>query len=114
MGTLALLGSVVDLQSIECVRVPEPMGDFLFAPLYSYLCEREVKFKFFHRLDALRVYPKTKAKLKKLSLAARSNLKTYLPAYKPLIDVPGRAFKSWPIHQTGSIFYRGQICRATI
>jgi uncharacterized protein with NAD-binding domain and iron-sulfur cluster len=97
VGTLALLRLLLTYKGSIFYTLQEPIGDFLFAPLYSYLCEREVKFKFFHRLDALRL-TKDKSEIEEVVLGRQVKLKDPSAGYKPLIDVPGKAFKSWPTH----------------
>ena len=97
VGTLALLRLLLTYKGSIFYTLREPMGDFLFAPLYSYLCEREVKFKFFHRLDALQL-SEDKNEIETIVLGRQVKLKDPSTGYKPLIDVPGKAFKSWPSH----------------
>jgi uncharacterized protein with NAD-binding domain and iron-sulfur cluster len=97
VGTLALLRLLLAYKGSIFYKLQEPMGDFLVAPLYSYLCEREVKFKFFHRLDALQL-SKDKTEIETIVLRRQVKLQNPSTGYKPLIDVPGKAFKSWPTH----------------
>jgi uncharacterized protein with NAD-binding domain and iron-sulfur cluster len=97
VGTLALLRLLLTYKGSIFYTLQEPMGDFLFSPLYSYLCERKVKFKFFHRLDALRL-SEDKNEIETIVLGRQVKLKDPSAGYKPLVDVPGKAFKSWPTH----------------
>ena len=97
VGTIALLRLLLTYKGSIFYALQEPMGDFLFAPLYTYLCERKVKFKFFHRLDALRL-SEDKNEIETIVLGRQVKLKDPSAGYKPLVDVPGKAFKSWPTH----------------
>jgi uncharacterized protein with NAD-binding domain and iron-sulfur cluster len=97
VGTVALLRLLLTYKGSIFYTLQEPMGDFLFAPLYSYLCERKVKFKFFHRLDELKL-SKNGSEIEAIVLGRQVRLEDPNVDYKPLIDVPGKDFKSWPTH----------------
>jgi uncharacterized protein with NAD-binding domain and iron-sulfur cluster len=97
VGTLALLRLLLTYKGSIFYTLREPMGDFLFAPLYSYLRKRGVTFKFFHRLDALHL-SKAGTEIEEIVLGRQVKLKNPNAEYEPLIDVPGKNFKSWPTH----------------
>ena len=97
VGTLALLRLLLTYKGSIFYSLREPMGDFLFAPLYGYLYERGVKFKFFHRLDALHL-SKDGTEIEEIVLGRQVKLRNPGAEYQPLIDVPGKSFKSWPTH----------------
>ena len=67
------------------------MGDTVFTPLYEVLKRRGVKFRFFHRVDALRVNPATKL-VDAVDVTEQVQLKH--DEYEPLVDVGGLA--CWP------------------
>jgi uncharacterized protein with NAD-binding domain and iron-sulfur cluster len=96
VGTLALLRLLLTYKGSIFYTLQEPMGDFLFAPLYGYLRKRGVKFKFFHRLDALHLSKGTE--IEEIVLGRQVKLENPNAEYEPLIDVPGKHFKSWPTH----------------
>jgi uncharacterized protein with NAD-binding domain and iron-sulfur cluster len=97
VGTIALLRLLLTYKGSIFYALQEPMGDFLFAPLYTYLCKRDVKFKFFHRLDELKL-SNDGSVIEKIALGRQVKLKYPDVGYKPLIDVPGKDYKSWPTH----------------
>ncbi|HVW25018.1 MAG TPA: NAD(P)-binding protein [Polyangiaceae bacterium] len=67
------------------------MGDTVFTPLYQVLARRGVKFRFFHRVDALRVNPSTKL-VDAIDIKEQVLLKR--DEYEPLVDVGG--LPCWP------------------
>jgi uncharacterized protein with NAD-binding domain and iron-sulfur cluster len=97
VGTIALLRLLLTYKGSIFYALQEPMGDFLFAPLYTYLCKREVKFKFFHRLDELKL-SKDGSVIETIVLGRQVKLKYPGVGYKPLIDVPEKGYESWPTH----------------
>jgi uncharacterized protein with NAD-binding domain and iron-sulfur cluster len=97
VGTLALLRLLLTYKGSIFYTLREPMGDFLFAPLYSYLRDWGVKFRFFHRLDALHL-SKDGTEIEEIVLGRQVKLNNQSAEYEPLIDEPGRNFKSWPTH----------------
>lgn len=67
------------------------MGDVVFAPLYQVLRRRGVRFRFFHRLDRLRLSA-DRSRVEAIELGRQ-----ILPkrgAYEPLVDVKG--LPCWP------------------
>ena len=95
VGTLALLRLLLTFKGSIFYALREPMGDFLFAPLYTYLRERKVKFRFFHRLDALHL---SGSEIEEIVVGRQVKLEDPNGEYEPLIDVPGKPFGSWPPH----------------
>ncbi|GGC54489.1 NAD(P)-binding protein [Chelatococcus reniformis] len=108
VGTLALLRLLLTHKGSIFYTLREPMADFLFAPLYKYLCGRKVKFNFFHRLDALHL-SSDGSRIERVALSRQVDLKDPRAEYEPLIDVPGRDFKSWPIHPDYSQIKNGHL-----
>ncbi|MGY2904773.1 FAD-dependent oxidoreductase [Bradyrhizobium sp. URHC0002] len=97
VGTLALLRLLLTFKGSIFYALREPMGDFLFAPLYTYLHERKVKFRFFHRLDALHL-SRDGSEIEEIAIGRQVKLEDSNGEYDPLIDVPGKPFGSWPPH----------------
>jgi uncharacterized protein with NAD-binding domain and iron-sulfur cluster len=62
------------------------MGDVVFAPLYQALRERGVRFRFFHRLDRLRLAPDG-GSVDEVDLARQ--VRVYGEEYDPLVRVGG-------------------------
>jgi len=75
------------------------MGDTVFAPMYQVLRQRGVSFKFFHRLETLRLADVSQLKkeersyVKALEFDVQAKVKGG-KAYEPLIDVAG--LPCWP------------------
>jgi hypothetical protein len=67
------------------------MGDTVFAPLYTVLERRGVKFEFFHRVDALELSP-DKKRIERVRIGRMVNLSG--ERYQPLYDVKG--LPCWP------------------
>lgn len=67
------------------------MGDTVFAPLYTILSRRGVKFEFFHRTDALELSP-DKKRIERVRIGRMVNLTS--GSYQPLYDVKG--LPCWP------------------
>jgi uncharacterized protein with NAD-binding domain and iron-sulfur cluster len=97
VGTLSLLRLLLTYKGSIFYTLREPMGDFLFAPLYSYLREWGVKFKFFHRLDKLQLSNDGR-ELEAIVFGRQVKLNDASADYNPLIDVPRKPYKSWPTH----------------
>ena len=68
------------------------MGDVIFTPIYEVLRRRGVKFRFFHRLDNVRLSP-DKTRAAALEFARQATVKDGAD-YHPLYDVGG--LPSWP------------------
>ncbi len=69
------------------------MGDVVFAPLYQVLDRRGVQFRYFHRLDALRVSAGGDS-IAAVDLGVQAELRPGVGRYEPLIDVGG--LPCWP------------------
>jgi uncharacterized protein with NAD-binding domain and iron-sulfur cluster len=69
------------------------MGDVVFAPLYEVLERRGVQFRFFHRVDNLRVSADGTS-IGAIDLGVQVKLRPGIERYEPLIDVAG--LKCWP------------------
>lgn len=67
------------------------MGDVVFAPLYTVLKRRGVKFNFFHRVDALEL-SEDKSRIERVRMGRQVTLKD--GSYEPLFDVKG--LPCWP------------------
>jgi uncharacterized protein with NAD-binding domain and iron-sulfur cluster len=74
----------------------EPMGDNLIAPLYEYLCAREVRFEFFCRVKSLHLSPEAPV-VDRVEMAQQVRLANGADVYKPLIRRADGA-ASWPAH----------------
>lgn len=67
------------------------MGDIVFAPLYEYLKQRGVKFRFFHRLEAVELNQHNQ--VSELRFAVQATTKSGAE-YEPLVNIKG--VPSWP------------------
>jgi uncharacterized protein with NAD-binding domain and iron-sulfur cluster len=97
VGTLGLLRLLLTYKGSIFYTLREPMGDFLFAPLYKYLHDKGVTFEFFHRLDKLVVSPDGSA-IQSVVLGRQVNLRDPNGEYHPLIMNPDNGLESWPSH----------------
>ena len=68
------------------------MGDVVFAPMYEVLRRRGVKFRFFHRLDNIRL-SRDKTYVAALELGQQATVKFGLPSRSPV-----RTLNSQPCH----------------
>jgi len=69
------------------------MGDVVFAPLYRYLEQRDVKFRFFHRVKELRLSDDKKS-IASIVFARQATPKDTKKGYEPLVKVNG--LWCWP------------------
>jgi uncharacterized protein with NAD-binding domain and iron-sulfur cluster len=69
------------------------MGEVIFAPLYEVLRDRGVEFRFFHRVDALRLGDDGRS-IGAVDLGIQAELADGVDAYDPLIRVKG--LPCWP------------------
>ena len=69
------------------------MGEVIFAPLYEVLRERGVEFRFFHRVDALRLGDDGRS-IDAIELGIQAEVADGVDAYDPLIRVKG--LPCWP------------------
>ena len=69
------------------------MGEVVFAPLYQVLRDRGVEFRFFHRVDALRLSEDGRS-IAAIDLGIQSEPADGVPDYDPLIRVKG--LPCWP------------------
>jgi uncharacterized protein with NAD-binding domain and iron-sulfur cluster len=69
------------------------MGEVVFAPLYQALRARGVEFRYFHRVDALRVDARGDS-IDRIELGIQARLADHVDDYEPLIDVDG--LQCWP------------------
>jgi uncharacterized protein with NAD-binding domain and iron-sulfur cluster len=69
------------------------MGEVIFAPLYEVLRERGVDFRFFHRVDALRLSEDGRS-IAAIDLGVQADLAEGVSAYDPLTRVKG--LPCWP------------------
>ena len=69
------------------------MGEVIFAPLYEVLRTRGVEFRFFHRVDAVRLSDDGRS-VAAIDLGVQAELAGGVEAYDPLITV--RGLPCWP------------------
>ncbi len=69
------------------------MGEVIFAPLFEVLRRRGVEFRFFHRVDALRLSEDGRS-IAAVDLGVQADLADEVRAYDPLIRVKG--LPCWP------------------
>jgi uncharacterized protein with NAD-binding domain and iron-sulfur cluster len=73
-------------------RMQAGMGEIIFAPLYEALARRGVEFRFFHRLDRLRL---TNGRaISSIDLTRHANLRSGQDRYEPLVRIHG--LPCWP------------------
>ena len=87
------LSMLLNYQGHVYYRMNGGMGDVVFAPLYLWLRQRGVRFRFFHRVRALHVDPRTPDRAVSEIMIERQ-LDGPSHAYDPLISVKGRP--CWP------------------
>ena len=78
-------------------RMAAGMGDTIFAPYYEVLKKRGVKFRFFHRVNALEAgtHPTTGAlRVERVRMSRQVDEKGGLGSYEPLVSVKG--LPCWP------------------
>ena len=75
------------------------MGEVIFAPLYEVLRARGVEFRFFHRVDALRLADDGRS-IAAIDLGLQAELADGVDAYDPLFRVKG--LPCWPDAPFGS------------
>ena len=97
VGTVGLLRLLLTYRGSIFYTLREPMGDFLFAPLYKYLRDKGVKFKFFHRLDKL-VLSTDGSAIQSIELGCQVKLRNPQCGYEPLIKNQETDLESWPCH----------------
>jgi uncharacterized protein with NAD-binding domain and iron-sulfur cluster len=69
------------------------MGETVFAPLYEALRDRGVEFRFFHRVDRLRVSDDGTT-IAAIEMGVQALLATGIVSYDPLVDIGG--LRCWP------------------
>jgi uncharacterized protein with NAD-binding domain and iron-sulfur cluster len=69
------------------------MGEVIFAPLYQVLRNRGVEFRFFHRVDALRLSPDGRS-IGSVEIGVQADVTRGVDRYDPLIRVKG--LPCWP------------------
>ena len=74
-------------------RMQAGMGEVIFAPLYEVLRDRGVEFRFFHRVDALRLGDDGRS-IAAIDFGVQAKLADDVAAYDPLIRVKG--LPCWP------------------
>lgn len=88
-GLRALLKILGGYRGAPFWRMTAGMGDTVFAPAYEVLQRRGVRFRFFHRVDALRVHG---SGIARVELGVQARLRS--DDYEPLVQV-GRV-RAWP------------------
>jgi uncharacterized protein with NAD-binding domain and iron-sulfur cluster len=74
-------------------RMQAGMGEVIFAPLYEVLRKRGVDFRFFHRVDALRLAEDGRS-IAAIDLGVQADLAAGVRSYDPLIRV--KDLPCWP------------------
>jgi uncharacterized protein with NAD-binding domain and iron-sulfur cluster len=90
-GTRALLRLLFAYKGSFFYAMNMAMGDFLIAPLYKVLSDRQVQFKFFHRVDRLLLSP-DKKNIDSIEIGIQ--IEPYAASYDPLVQVGD--ILSWP------------------
>jgi uncharacterized protein with NAD-binding domain and iron-sulfur cluster len=89
LGTRMLLG----YSGALFWKMQAGMGEVIFAPLYEVLRDRGVEFRFFHRVDALRLGDDARS-IAAIDLGIQAEVAGGVDAYDPLIRVKG--LPCWP------------------
>ncbi|GIQ75080.1 FAD-dependent oxidoreductase [Bradyrhizobium sp. RD5-C2] len=97
VGTVGLLRLLLTYRGSIFYTLREPMGDFLFVPLYKYLRDKGVKFKFFHKLEKL-VLSTDESAIQSIELRRQVELQNPECDYEPLIKNQETGLESWPCH----------------
>ena len=90
-GTRALLRLLFAYKGSFFYAPDRPLGEILIAPLYKVLRDRRVTFKFFHRVDELKL-SSDKRTIDEIDIGIQA--KPLATPYDPLISVGGA--DSWP------------------
>jgi uncharacterized protein with NAD-binding domain and iron-sulfur cluster len=75
------------------------MGEVLFAPLYQVLRARGVEFRFFHRVDALRLTEDRRA-VRSIEMGVQAEVERGPDAYDPLLRI--KDLPCWPAGPLGA------------
>lgn len=92
-GLLDSLKFFFDYRGSIFWKMTAGMGDVVFAPLYEVLVARGVEFRFFHRVDNLRVSDNGDA-IEAIDFGVQTRLRADCERYEPLVDVDG--LPCWP------------------
>lgn len=87
---LTVLRMVLTYEGALLWKTTVGMGEAIVAPLYEVLAARGVRFRFFHRVDALRLSAAGDS-LDAVDLSVQARVRG---AYEPLVDVAG--VQAWP------------------
>jgi uncharacterized protein with NAD-binding domain and iron-sulfur cluster len=99
---------IFDYKGSIFYKMQAGMGDTVFTPLYEVLKRRGVKFRFFHRVENLKVDPATKL-VDAIELTEQVQL---LGAdYEPLVDVEG--LPCWPSAPLYGQIHSGEVLAAS-
>jgi len=95
VGLRGLLRMLTTYHGSLFVHMLGGMGEIIFVPLYEVLKKRGVIFKFFHRVDALRLAADGKS-VDLIELIEQAPLADDVSEYQPTIACGDR--RSWPTH----------------
>jgi uncharacterized protein with NAD-binding domain and iron-sulfur cluster len=101
-GTRALLRLIFTYKGSFFYSMNMAMGDFLIAPLYKVLLDRQVKFKFFHRIDKLLLSP-DRRNVDNIEVGIQ--IEPIGASYDPLIQIG--TICSWPNDPKYELLMRG-------
>lgn len=88
-GLRALLQIFGGYRGAPFWRMTAGMGDTVFAPAYEVLRQRGVNFRFFHRVDSLRLQGRS---VERVELGVQAHIKG--DAYNPLVQIG--TVRAWP------------------
>jgi len=98
-GFLTMLRLMLTYQGHFTYKMQAGMGDVVFVPLYEVLRRRGVKFRFFHRVTALRVAD-DRRRVVAVEIERQASLTpSAAGGYEPLVEVvesDGRSLPCWP------------------
>lgn len=106
-ATILVLRFLLTYKGSVLHELAEPMGDFLFAPMYLYLKEQKnVKFEFFTRVDKLVL--DSDGFVGSVEIGQQVELKAGVTQYDPLINRKTDGRPSWPSAPKAELIKNGE------
>lgn len=90
----AMSKTLLDYKGAIFYQMQAGMGDVVFAPFYTVLKRRGVKFEFFHKVKELHIDPADAQQIGAIDMEIQATTKPGFPSYEPLFDVKG--LPCWP------------------
>jgi len=93
-GLRAMFRMVFAYKGAPLWKMQAGMGETVFTPLYKVLKSRGVNFKFFHKVQNLKLSP-DRTEIAEIEIARQATLKPGLTEYAPLVTIGD--LECWPI-----------------